>query len=101
MNSNSSNYMRPNFKPQYENFIGGEWVPPIKGRYFENTSPIDGSVIAQMPRSGSEDIAAAANAAWQASTAWANTSVTERSNTLMKIADRIEQNLEALAAVET
>ena len=101
MNSNNSNYMRPNFKPQYENFIGGEWVPPIKGRYFENTSPIDGSVIAQMPRSGSEDIAAAAKAAWQASTAWANTSVTERSNTLMKIADRIEQNLEALAAVET
>ncbi|MFT4203887.1 MAG: aldehyde dehydrogenase family protein [Chitinophagaceae bacterium] len=92
---------RPTFKPQYENYIGGEWVAPVKGAYFENTSPIDGTLISRVPRSSKEDIELALDAAYKVKDQWANTSVTERSNILLKIADIVEQNLEKLAAVET
>lgn len=92
---------RPTFKPQYENYIGGEWVAPVKGAYFENTSPIDGSIISKVPRSSKEDIELALDAAYKVKKQWANTSVTERSNLLLKIAEVVEKNLEKLAAVET
>ncbi len=92
---------KPSFKPQYENFIGGEWVAPIEGQYFTNTSPVDGSVIAKMPRSTKADIDLAVNAAWQGFASFKNTSVAERAALLNKIADTIEANLAMLAAVET
>ncbi len=90
-----------NFKPRYENFIGGQWVPPVDGQYFENISPATGGVICEVPRSNAKDIELALDAAHQAKDAWGTTSVTERSNTLLKIADRIEANLEMLAIAET
>ena len=89
------------FKPRYENNIGGEWVDPVSGRYFENTSPLDNRVLCEIPRSQAEDIELALDAAHRAKDAWGSTSVTERSNILLKIADRIEQNLELLAVAET
>jgi aldehyde dehydrogenase len=92
---------RPEFKNQYDNYIGGEWLGPVDGEYFENTSPVDGSVIAQVARSTSKDIDNAVAAAWKAAASWGRTSVTERANILLKIADRIEENLEKLALVET
>ena len=94
-------YQKPEFKEQYENYIGGEWVAPVDGEYFENTSPVDGSFTAKVARSNSKDIDLAVKAAWKAADTWGKTSVTERSNILLKIADRIEQNLENLALVES
>ncbi|WAG79786.1 aldehyde dehydrogenase [Metapseudomonas furukawaii] len=89
------------FKSRYGNFIGGEFVPPVKGQYFTNTSPVTGQPIAEFPRSTAEDIDKALDAAHAAADAWGRTSVQDRSNILLKIADRIEQNLEALAVTET
>jgi len=89
------------FKSQYENFIGGKWVAPVDGQYFENISPVSGEVITSVPRSTSKDIDLAMDAATAASAAWGKTSVTERSNILLKIADVIEQNLDAIAHAET
>ncbi|WP_191985458.1 aldehyde dehydrogenase family protein [Pseudomonas aeruginosa] len=89
------------FKPRYGNYIGGEFVPPVKGQYFTNTSPVNGQPIAEFPRSTAEDIDKALDAAHAAADAWGRTSVQERSNILLKIADRIEQNLELLAVTET
>ncbi len=91
----------PDFKSQYENFIGGQWIAPVDGEYFENTSPVDGSLIARVARSNSKDIDLAVEAASKAFLSWGKTSVTERSNLLFKIADRMEENLEKLALVET
>lgn len=88
------------FKEQYQNFIGGEWIPPVKGKYFDNLSPIDGEKFCEIPRSSKEDIDLALDAAHAAKNAWGKTSVTDRSNILLKIADRIEQNLELLAVAE-
>ena len=93
-------YQKPEFKPQYENYIGGEWVAPVDGEYFENTSPIDGGLIARVARSNSKDIDLAVEAASKAADAWGKTSATERSNIMFKIAQRIEDNLESLALVE-
>ena len=90
-----------NFKPRYENYIGGGWLAPVDGRYFENSSPVNGQVFCEIPRSSAADIELALNAAHDAKEAWGKTSVTERSNILLKIADRIEANLETLAVAET
>lgn len=89
------------FKERYGNFIGGEWVAPVKGQYFENVSPVNNEVFCEIPRSTAEDIELALDAAHKAKAAWGTTSVTVRSNILLKIADRIEANLEALAVAET
>jgi aldehyde dehydrogenase len=94
-------YQRPEFKNQYENYIGGEWVAPLNGEYFTDSSPVDGSVIARVPQSNGKDIDLAVEAAWKAAAAWGKTSATERSSILLQIADRIEENLEKLALVET
>ncbi len=88
------------FRKKYDNFIGGEWVAPIDGEYFENTSPIDGKVICQVARSKAADIEKALDAAHAAKDAWGKTSVTERSNILLKIADKLEENLEKIAVAE-
>ncbi|HDS1789999.1 aldehyde dehydrogenase [Pseudomonas putida] len=89
------------FKSRYGNYIGGEFVTPVKGPYFDNTSPVNGKLIAEFPRSTAEDIEKALDAAHAAADAWGRTSVQDRSNVLLKIADRIEQNLELLAITET
>lgn len=89
------------FKAKYENFIGGEWIAPVKGEYFTNTSTVDGSDICQVPRSTAEDVELALDAAHAAKASWAATSVAARSNLLLQIADRMEQNLEMLAVAET
>ncbi|HBX60267.1 MULTISPECIES: aldehyde dehydrogenase family protein [unclassified Methylophaga] len=89
------------FKSRYENFIGGEWVAPVKGEYFNNITPVTGEVICEIPRSGEADIELALDAAHKAREAWGKTSVQDRSNILLKIADRIEANLEKLAVAET
>lgn len=89
------------YKPRYGNYIGGEFVDPIEGRWFTNTSPVTGEVIAEFPRSGAEDIEKALDAAHAAAEGWGKTSVQDRANVLLKIADRIEANLELLALTET
>lgn len=89
------------FKARYENYINGEWTPPVKGSYFTNGTPVTGEGFCEIPRSTSEDINLALDAAHAAKATWGKTSVTERSNLLLKIADRIEQNLEMLAVAET
>jgi aldehyde dehydrogenase len=90
-----------NFKEHYNNFIGGKWVAPLGGEYFDNPSPINGKVFTKVARSKKEDIELALDEAHKARQAWENTSVTERSNILLKIADGIEANLEMLAVAET
>ncbi len=89
------------FKPRYENWIGGEWVPPVKGGYFENVSPITGKVFCEVARGTSGDIDLALDAAHKAAPSWGKTSVAERALILNRIADRIEENLELLAVAET
>ncbi|MFF0943244.1 aldehyde dehydrogenase family protein [Kocuria sp. CPCC 205300] len=89
------------FKPRYEHWIGGEWVPPVKGRYFENISPVNGKPFTEVARGTAEDIDAALDAAWAAAPAWGRTPVAERALVLHRIADRMEQNLEMLAVAET
>lgn len=89
------------YKERYENFIGGKWTPPVNGDYFDNVTPVTGQAFCQVPRSTEEDIELAIDAAYEAKDAWAQTSVTERSLVLNRIADRIEENLEALAVAET
>ncbi|GGZ42858.1 aldehyde dehydrogenase [Asticcacaulis endophyticus] len=89
------------FKTRYGNFIGGDWVEPRSGRYMDNLSPVTGRKVCEVPRSDASDIDAALDAAHRAKAAWGRTSVTERSNILLKIADRIEQNLETIATAET
>jgi len=92
---------KPEFKRRYENFIGGQWTPPVGGEYFANPSPVDGADFCEVPRSKAADIELALDAAHKAAPTWTKTSVAERSGILLKIADRMEQNLEMLAAVET
>src|ERR1700761_6671581 len=88
-------------RARYENFIGGKWVAPAKGGYFDNVSPTTGQVICKVARSTAEDVEKALDAAHAAAGKWGRTSVTERSRILNQIADRIEQYLPFLAAVET
>lgn len=89
------------FKPRYGNFIGGTWREPSNGQYFDDTTPISGQVITAVARSMAEDVEAALDAAHAAKVAWGRTSASERANALLKIAERIEQNLERLAYAET
>ncbi len=88
-------------RDKYDNFIGGKWVAPVEGRYFDNPSPITGKRLCSIPRSSALDIELALDAAHAAKDAWARTSVADRSNVLLKIADRMERNLDLLALVET
>ncbi len=101
-------YVRPNttgaklnYESRYDNFIGGEFVQPVKRQYFENISPVTGRPFTEVARSTSEDIEKALDAAHGARKAWGRTAVAERANILNKIADVMEQNLEVLALSET
>jgi aldehyde dehydrogenase len=89
------------FKKQYDNFIDGRFVPPVKGQYFDVVTPISGQVYTRAARSTAEDVELALDAAHAASAKWAATSAAERANILLKIADRIEANNELLAYAET
>jgi aldehyde dehydrogenase len=89
------------FKSRYENFIGGQWVAPKAGQYFDNISPVTGQVFCEVPRSTAADLHLALDAAHAAADAWGKTPAAERSNIMLRIADRIEANLETLAYVET
>jgi aldehyde dehydrogenase len=89
------------FKKQYGNFIGGKWVKPVGGEYFDNISPITGEPFTSIPRSREADIELALDAAHLAKAAWGKTSAAERANLLNKIADRIEANLVRIAVAET
>ncbi len=89
------------FSSRYDNFIGGKWMPPLKGRYFTNVTPITGKAICEIARSDASDVEAALDAAHAAKDAWGKTSQTERAIILNKIADRMEANLEKLAVADT
>ena len=89
------------YKTQYDNFIGGQWVAPTKGEYFDVVTPVTGQPYTKAARSSAEDIELALDAAHAAKDAWGKTSAAERGNILLKIADRLEANLEKLAYAET
>lgn len=88
------------FDSRYGNFIGGEWVPPVGGEYFENPTPVTGQPFCEVPRSTEADIDKALDAAHAAAPEWGKTAAAERALVLNKIADRIEENLEAIAVAE-
>jgi aldehyde dehydrogenase len=88
-------------RTRYDNFIGGAWRAPAKGRYFTDKSPIDGSTLCEVARSDADDVERALDAAHAAKDKWGRTSATDRARMLNKIADRIDENLELLAHVET
>ena len=89
------------FESRYDNYIGGEWVAPTKGLYFENPTPVTGKTFCEVARSDESDIEKALDAAHAAAPAWGKTSPAERANVLNKIADRIEANLESIAVAES
>ncbi|WP_293819643.1 aldehyde dehydrogenase family protein [uncultured Corynebacterium sp.] len=89
------------FKERYDNFIGGQWVSPVDGEYMDNVSPINGEVFCQVPRSKAADVEKAIDAAEKAQPGWGATSVQDRAAVLLKIADRLEENLEMMAVAET
>ena len=89
------------FKLKYGNYIGGEWREPVEGKYFENVTPVTGGKLCDIPRSNEKDVNLALDAAHAAKEKWGRTSVAERSNILMKIAQRMEDKLELLAQAET
>jgi aldehyde dehydrogenase len=89
------------FKPRYDNFIGGEFVPPVLGQYFPNVSPVIGQPFTEVARSTAEDIERALDAAHAAAEAWGRTTPAERAAILNKIADRMEAKLSVLALAET
>jgi len=88
-------------RDKFDNFIGGQWVAPVRGQYFDNISPVTGKPVCQIARGTAEDIELALDAAHKAREAWGRSSLAERSNMLLKIADRMEANLDMLALVET
>ena len=88
-------------RSRYDNFIGGKWVAPVDGQYFDNISPITGKSVCQIARSQAADIELALDAAHKARDAWGKTSPASRAAILNKLADRMEENLKVLAAVET
>jgi aldehyde dehydrogenase len=88
-------------RTRYDNFIGGAWRAPVKGRYFTDKSPIDGGTLCEVARSDAEDVERALDAAHAAKDKWGRTAPAERARLLNEIADRIDENLELLAHVET
>jgi aldehyde dehydrogenase len=89
------------YKSKYDNFIGGKWVAPVKGEYFDVITPITGKPYTKAAKSSAEDVELALDAAHAAADKWAKTPPAERANFLLKIADRIEQNLSLIATAET
>ncbi|MER7447487.1 aldehyde dehydrogenase family protein [Microbacterium sp. NPDC097977] len=89
------------YRPRYGHYIGGEFVDPVKGQFFENVSPVNGKTFTEVGRGTVEDIDLAVDVAWKAFASWGKTSPAERSVILNRIADRIEQHLEEIAVAET
>ncbi|CAN7515269.1 aldehyde dehydrogenase [Aminobacter sp. LjRoot7] len=89
------------FAKRYDNYIGGAWVAPKAGRYFENISPVTGRPLGEVARSDAADIEAALDAAHKAKDAWGRTAPATRALILNRIADRMEENLDLLALAET
>ena len=89
------------FKDRYDHYIGGQWVKPVSGEYFDNISPINGQVFTQAARGKKEDVELAIDAAHKAFVTWSRSTPTERSNILNRIAQVIEDNKEYLATIET
>jgi aldehyde dehydrogenase len=89
------------FRPRYGNYIGGKWVEPASGQYFENITPVTGRAFCEIPRSGAKDIELALDAAHAARHSWGHTSPTHRANLMIQIAQRMEDNLDLLALAET
>ncbi len=96
----SAEFQSP-FKTRYDNFIGGTFTPPVNGKYFDNVTPITGQAVCEIARSDAADVQLALDAAHAAKDAWGRTSATERANILLKVADRIEENLDLIAVAET
>ncbi len=92
---------RHGFRARYGNYIGGQWVAPVSGQYFENITPVTGKVFCEIPRSNAQDIEKALDAAHAAKDAWGKTSAAERANILNAIAQRMQDNLALLAEAET
>ena len=99
--TNPAASMTAPFAERYDNFIGGQWVPPNAGRYFENPTPVTGQPFCEIPRSDETDVEKALDAAHAAAPAWGKTAAAERALILNKIADRVEANLELIAIAET
>ncbi|HKR50780.1 MAG TPA: aldehyde dehydrogenase family protein, partial [Pseudonocardiaceae bacterium] len=78
------------YESKYDHFIGGEYVPPAKGQYFDNPTPVTGQAFTEIARGTADDVERALDAAHGAAPAWGKTPVAERANLLNKIADRIE-----------
>ncbi len=89
------------YLPRYDHWIGGQFVPPVRGQYFDNPTPVTGQAFCEVARGTAEDVELALDAAHGAAPAWGRTSAAERANVLNKIADRMEANLEALAVAES
>jgi aldehyde dehydrogenase len=89
------------FESRYDNFIGGRFTPPVNGKYFQNITPITGQVVCEVARSDAADVEKALDAAHAAKKAWGETAPADRANILLRIADRIDENLETLAKAET
>ncbi len=88
-------------RARYGNYIGGRWVEPAAGRYFDNHSPVNGAKLCEVARSDATDVEMALDAAHAAFPAWAHTSVADRAAVLNAIADRMEADLDLLARAET
>lgn len=89
------------YAPRYDHWIGGEYVPPARGRYFENPSPVNGLPFTEIARGTAEDVERALDAAHAAAPAWGRVAAAERATILLRVADRMEQNLERLAVAES
>lgn len=89
------------FRDRYDHFIGGEWVAPAKGEYFEDITPVTGRAFCEVGRGTEEDIEKALDAAHAAAHAWGATAAAERALVLHRIADRLEEHLEDIAVAET
>ena len=88
-------------RDRYENYIGGKWVAPVEGRYFDNPSPVTGKTLCQVPRSSAADVELALDAAHKAREAWGRTSAADRAKLLNRVADVLEQKLDLVAMIET
>lgn len=86
---------------RYGNFIGGSWVAPIEGNYFVDKTPIDAEPVSEIAFSSAADVDKALDAAHAAKASWGHPAPAARAKVLNKIADRMEENLEVLALVET
>ncbi|MEU3601542.1 aldehyde dehydrogenase family protein [Streptomyces sp. NPDC006798] len=86
---------------RYDHWIGGEYVAPAQGGYFENPSPVDGRPYTEVARGTAQDVERALDAAHAAAPAWGARPAAERARILLRIADRMEERLEALAVAES